>query len=268
MKKSLTLALLGLLLVGPASAQLNETEYVPGSILVMLQAGTSAESIAKDLAMVDGRPTGLRVEQEVSPEMRAWLLRFDPEAITQWGMLRRVLQHPAVMLAQNDHVVKERVAPNDPQYGQVWHHQNIDSEAAWDISTGGVTITGDTIVVCIIENADLSHPDLAANAWINAGEIPGNGIDDDGNGYIDDRRGWNTPSSNDNVYSGSHGTQCAGMVGAVGNNSLGVVGANWSVKMMPVNYGGTSESAVVAASATVRPAARRNLRGIGALTCA
>jgi hypothetical protein len=247
MKKSLTLALLGLLLLGRASAQLNETEYVPGSILVMLQAGASAESIAKDLAVVEGRSTGLRVEQEVSPEMRAWLLRFDPEAITQWGMLRRVLQHPAVMLAQNDHVVKERIVPNDPQYGQVWHHQNIDSEAAWDISTGGVTITGDTIVVCIIENADLSHPDLAANAWINAGEIPGNGIDDDGNGYIDDRRGWNTPSNNDNVYSGSHGTQCAGMVGAVGNNSLGVVGANWSVKMMPVNYGGTSESAVVAA---------------------
>jgi hypothetical protein len=247
MKKSLTLALFGLLAMGRASAQLNETEYIPGNILVMLQAGATAESIARDLALVDGQATGLRVDHEVSPEMRAWLLRFDTEAITQWGMLRQVLSHPAVMLAQNDHVVKERIVPNDPQYGQVWHHQNIDSEAAWDISTGGLTATGDTIVVCIIENADLTHADLAANAWINYDEIPGNGIDDDGNGYIDDRRGWNTPNNNDNVYSGGHGTQCAGMVGAVGNNNLGVVGANWNVKMMPVNYGGVSESAVVAA---------------------
>lgn len=247
MKKSLTLALFSLLAFGRATAQLNETEYIPGNILVMLQAGADPARLAQDLATIDGQPTGLRVDHEVSPEMRAWLLRFDTEAITQWGMLRQVLHHPLVMLAQNDHVVKERIVPNDPQYGQVWHHQNIDSEAAWNISTGGVTATGDTIVVCIIENADLSHPDLAANAWINSGEIPGNGIDDDGNGYIDDRRGWNTPSNNDNVYSGSHGTQCAGMVGAVGNNSLGVVGANWNVKMMPVNYGGTSESAVVAA---------------------
>lgn len=247
MMKSLTLALLGLLLLGRTSAQLNETEYIPGNILVMLQPDADPARLALDLADVDGQPTGLRVDHEVSPEMRAWLLRFDADAITQWGMLRRVLAHPSVMLAQNDHVVKERIVPNDPQYGQVWHHENIDSEAAWDISTGGLTATGDTIVVCIIENADLSHADLAANAWLNAGEIAGNGVDDDANGYIDDRRGWNTPSNNDNVYSGGHGTQCAGMAGAVGNNSVGVVGANWNVKLMPVNYGGTSESAVVAA---------------------
>lgn len=246
MKKTLILTLLTLSL-GSAIAQLNETEYVPGNILVMLQRGASADAIARDLAVVDGQPTGLHVVQEVSAPMRAWLLRFDDSAQAQWNMLRLVRSHPAVMLAQNDHVVKERAVPNDAQYGQQWHHQNIDSEAAWDISTGGVTITGDTIVVCIIENADLTHPDLTANAWINSGEIPGNGIDDDGNGYTDDRRGWNTPSNNDNVYSGSHGTQCAGMVGATGNNGTGVVGANWSVKMMPVNYGGTSESAVVAA---------------------
>lgn len=246
MKKTLTLTLLTLSL-GLAQAQLNETEYVPGNLLVMLQPGASADAIARDLAVVDGRPTGLRIEHEISAPMRAWLLHFDEASQTQWNMLRLVRSHPAVLLAQNDHIVKERAVPNDAQYAQQWHHQNIDSEAAWDISTGGVTSTGDTIVVAIIENADLTHADLATNAWINAGEIPGNGIDDDGNGYIDDRRGWNTPSNNDNVYSGGHGTQCAGMVGATGNNGVGVVGANWRVKMMPVNYGGASESAVVAA---------------------
>ena len=247
MNRSLTLCLSASLLIGSASAQLNDTEYIPGDVLVMTKPGADPYAIARDLSFLDDRPTGMRVVEEVSPEMRAWLLHFDPALQTQWAMLRAVWAHPGIQLAQNNHVVKERIVPDDAQYGQVWHHQNIDSEAAWDITTGGVTATGDTIVVCIIENADLTHPDLAANAWLNYDEIPGNGIDDDGNLYIDDRRGWNTPNNNDNVYSGSHGTQCAGMVGAVGNNSLGVVGANWNVKMMPVNYGGTSESAVVAA---------------------
>lgn len=247
MKKILTLSLLGLLFAGRLNAQLNETEYLPGNILVMLQAGASAEKLANDLAVLDGQPTGLHVDKEVSAPLRTWLLRFDDMAVAQWNMLRAVRNHPSVMLAQNDHVVKERAVPNDAQYNQQWHHQNIDSEAAWDISTGGVTMGGDTIVVAIIENADLSHADLSGNAWINHGEIAGNGLDDDANGYVDDVRGWNTPSNNDNVYSGSHGTQCAGMAGAVGNNGQGVVGANWNVKLMPVNYGGVSESAVLAA---------------------
>ncbi|MBL0129595.1 MAG: S8 family peptidase [Flavobacteriales bacterium] len=247
MKKLVTLVVAAVAVCGPLRAQLSGPEYLPGEILLMLQPGADANTIVADLAKLDGRTTGLRIDHEVSAPMRAWLLRFDANALPQWNMLRAVLYHPAVLLAQNNHVVKERVVPNDTQYGQQWHHQNIDSEAAWDISTGGVTATGDTIVVCIIENADLGHADLAANAWLNAGEIPGNGIDDDGNGYTDDRRGWNTPSNNDNVYSGSHGTQCAGMMGAVGNNGAGVVGANWNVRIMPVNYGGTSEAQVVAA---------------------
>ncbi len=87
---------------------------------------------------------------------------------------------------------------------------------------------------------------LAARpSW--ATEICGNSIDDDGNGYVDDVRGWNTPNGDDDVYSGGHGTQCAGMVGATGNNSIGVVGANWHVKLMPVNYGGVGEAEVVEA---------------------
>ena len=247
MNRFLTLLFAALLLLPSASAQLNDTEYIPGDLLVMTRHGADPHDIARDLATLDGRPTGISVVEEVSAEMRAWLLRFDPALQTQWAMLRATWAHPGIQLAQNNHIVKERIVPNDTQYGQVWHHQNIDSEAAWDISTGGVTASGDTIVVCIIENADLTHADLAANAWINTDEIPGNGVDDDGNNYIDDRRGWNTPNNNDNVYSGSHGTQCAGMAGAVGNNNLGVTGANWNVKLMPVNYGGTSESAVVAA---------------------
>ncbi|MGB6048161.1 MAG: S8 family serine peptidase [Flavobacteriales bacterium] len=224
-----------------------QAAIVPGDIIVMTRTGESANRIAADLAQVQGATTGVRAVEEISAPMRAWLFQFDTAAINQAAMLRAFANHPGIQLAQNNHVIAERSIPNDAQYSQQWWHQNIQSEEAWDITTGGLTATGDTIVVAIIEKADLIHPDLAANAWINHGEIPGNGIDDDGNGYVDDVRGWNPTSLNDNVYGGSHGTQVAGMIGAVGNNGSQVVGANWHVKMMPVHYQNTQEANVIAA---------------------
>jgi len=247
MMNVLSSALMVLCAFGSVPAFAQGPAYVPGDLLVMLQPGASVTSIAADLSALNGQANGLRVVREVSTPMRTWLLHFDEQLVAQPVMLRAVKDHPAVQLAQNNHVVKERVVPNDTEYGQQWHHQNINSETAWDISSGGVTATGDTIVVCIIENADLPHPDLIANAWFNHAEIPGNTVDDDGNGYVDDFRGWNTPNGNDEVYGGGHGTQVAGMIGAVGNNALGVAGATWAVKMMVVEYGGVQEAFVVAA---------------------
>ncbi|MBP7408860.1 MAG: hypothetical protein KA941_08885, partial [Flavobacteriales bacterium] len=187
-----------------------EPAYVEGDILVMLREGTTPEVVVRDLQEVEGTRTGLRTVKEVSAPMRVWLLHFDARTIEQHVMLRAVRDHAGVQLAQNNHLVKERVVPNDPQFGDQWHHTNINSAAAWDISTGGVTATGDTIVVCIIERCDLSQSDLAANAWHNNGEVPDNGVDDDGNGYVDDHLGWNTPNGNDEVYATNHGTQVAG----------------------------------------------------------
>lgn len=220
---------------------------VPGDILVMLRPDAKPTDITKDLGQLDGKTTNLRVVEEVSAPLRAWLLHFDGAGIRQEQMLRAVQRHPAVQLAQNNHIVKERSTPDDPVFGTQWHHTKIQSELAWNISTGGLTATGDTIVVCIVENADLPHPDLVGNAWYNRGEIAGNGIDDDGNGYIDDRRGWNPQGNNDNVYSGGHGTQVAGMIGAKGNNGVGVAGINWDIKMMVVTYQSTNEAHVLAA---------------------
>ena len=130
--------------------------------------------------------------------------------------------------------------PGDPSFTQQWHHNNtgqtggttdadIDSDLAWDITTGGTTATNDDIVVCMVEGGggNLNHQDLLPNAWVNTGEIDGNGIDDDGNGYVDDYAGWNTGSNNDNFGTGGHGTNCLGMIGAKGDNGLNVVGANW-----------------------------------------
>jgi hypothetical protein len=239
-------ALLLLAFLAPIPILAQGPAVIPGDLLVMLRPGANAGAIATDLHGSNGNETGLRVVKEVSAPMRIWLLRFDPDQVNQAVMLRRIRQHPDVEIAQNNHVVKMRNTPNDTEYGDQWHHQNINSEGAWDISTGGITATGDTIVVCIIENSDLPHPDLIANAWYNHAEIPDNNLDDDGNGYVDDFRGWSPNDQDDDVYGGGHGTQVAGMIGAVGNNAEGVTGANWNVKMMVVSNSGASDAGVIA----------------------
>lgn len=219
---------------------------IPGDLLVMPKPGVPVEAIVQDLAKVDGKVTGLHVVRQVSVPMRTWLLHFDARDIGQDRMLYRLRMHPGVELAQNNHHVTFRAVPNDTQYADQWQHQNINSEGAWDITTGGLSATGDTIVVCIVENCDLPHPDLIGNAWHNYHEVPNNDIDDDGNGYVDDFLGWNATSDSDNVYGGPHGTEVAGMVGAKGNNGSQVVGANWNVKLMPVQNVGADDAGVIA----------------------
>lgn len=219
----------------------------PGDIIAVLRPEVKPMDVAHDLTAMNDGLAAVRVQGEVSAPMRAWLFRFDPATVAPEAMLRAFRAHAGVQMAQYNHLVKPREVPNDAQYGQQWHHQNIDSEEAWEVTTGGVTALGDTIVVAIIEKADLPHPDLAANTWINRQEVPDNGTDDDQNGYVDDVRGWNPAMGNDEVYGGPHGTQVAGMIGAVGDNGVQVVGANWHVKMMPVHYASTLESDVLAA---------------------
>ncbi len=244
MKKiTYALGLLGILtFAGNVRAQ---EACIPGDIIVMMKPGASADALVHDLRTVNGEPTQLRVVREVSAPMRAWLLHYENADLPQQVVRRAVDMHPAVQFAQDNHIVTDRAIPNDPGYGAQWQHQNIDSEAAWDITTGGVTATGDTIVVCIVEQADLPHPDLIGNAWHNYHEIPGNGNDDDGNGYVDDFLGWNPAGNNDVAYGGSHGTEVAGMIGAKGNNGSQVAGANWNVKLMVVTRAGVAEDAVV-----------------------
>lgn len=220
-------------------------QTIPGDLLIMLKPGESAQSVVDAMRASDGGASGLRVVKELSAPMRAWLLHYEPAQADAATMLRAVRSHHSVLVAQNNHVVHDRQIPNDPAFGQQWHHTNIDSPDAWDLTTGGTTATGDSIVVCIIENSDLPHPDLIGNAWFNRGEIPGNNVDDDGNGYVDDHRGWNPGGNDDNVYGGGHGTQVAGMIGAKGNNGALVAGANWDVHMMVVTRQGIAEDAVV-----------------------
>ena len=84
---------------------------------------------------------------------------------------------------------------------------------------------------------DYNHPDLAANMWTNPGEIAGNGIDDDGNGYVDDIHGYDFVNNDgDPMDDHCHGTHCAGTIGGVGNNGVGVAGVNWTVKLVALKF--------------------------------
>lgn len=151
----------------------------------------------------------------------------------------------AVQYAEPDMLVfASATMPNDPAFNQLWGlHQrtdkDIDAPEAWDLTQGS-----SNVVVAVIDTGiDYGHEDLAANMWRNPGEIPGNGIDDDGNGFRDDVYGWDFCNEDSDPYDdNSHGTHCAGTIGAVGNNGIGVAGVNWGVKLMAVktmNSGGS-----------------------------
>lgn len=234
-----------------------EEPYIPGQLIVQVNEGYNVEELIGDLPQ-DYKFT---VDRQLSKIMRAWLLKFDVDALDQESALRLMKGKSGFSVVQNNHIIELRNTPNDPQYNQQWHHNNtgqnggtpgadIQIEDAWAITTGGQNGNGDDIVVCILEGVDFSHGDLIDNHWVNTGEIPGNGIDDDGNGYIDDINGWNVGNNSGNLggVATGHGTNVAGMIGATGNNSLGVVGANWDVKMMNVvGYNVGSEASVVSA---------------------
>ena len=149
---------------------------------------------------------------------------------------RELILHAQVKSCSPNYQVRASALPNDTQFGTLWGmsaDRGIDAPGAWDVTTGS-----NSIVVAVIDTgADYTHPDLADNIWTNPGEIPGNGIDDDSDGYIDDVHGINAFSHNGNpMDDNGHGSHVSGTIGGTGNNNRGIAGVNWQVKIMPLKF--------------------------------
>ncbi|MCE3279850.1 MAG: C-terminal target protein [Bacteroidetes bacterium] len=248
----------------PCFAQ--DNNHIPGQFLIMFKAGADVQEFQSEMS--EKNSVNFKNERTLSSSMNIYLLSFDHTSINEERLLSQVRNHPEVKIVQYNHYINERnTIPNDAQFGVMWDMNNtgsnggtgavadadIDAPEAWDITTGGLTSQGDTIVVAVIDGGfSLTHPDLIQNYWKNYDEIPNNGIDDDNNGYTDDFDGWNSSAQNDNWTPQSHGTHVAGTIGARGNNGIGVTGVNWNIKIMPITYGGFNEGNVVAAYAYAR----------------
>jgi hypothetical protein len=166
-----------------------------------------------------------------------WLEALEDQALTS-------------LVQFNHHNLELReTEPNDGNYTAQWHLPQISAPLAWDFHTGdGMDPEGEEFVIAVIdEGFDLSHSDL--NFFKNSKDTLGNGIDDDGNGYVDDYHGWNAYDDNGNITARDHGTGVSGIIGALGNNSLGVAGLNWNQKVLPIMGLSSDENTVVKAYA-------------------
>ena len=223
------------------------TNYVENEFIIWLEPGVDAYAFAENANI------GILPKRLLSDRLNIWLFEISDSKEPREDKMNRIAVNADVRVIQNNHtnIILREAIPDDPFYEFQWAPAIMSLPQAWEeFTTGGVTATGDTIVVAVIDGGmDWTHEDL--NCWENCHEIPYNGIDDDGNGYIDDFRGWNAYNHNGYVGSHYHGTHVSGIVGAIGNNGKGVCGVNWNVKIMPIAGSSGDESIVVEAYAYV-----------------
>ena len=220
----------------PAWSQDTRPAYVPDELLIKFRSGISGEQISPLINAVGAK---IIRRYKIAPIQLISLPQGTIQRAKNWLAGRDLVEY-----VEFNHLRYIDAVPNDPLAPSMWGLNNIgqtggtvdadiDAPEAWDITTGDSTL----VVAVIDSGSDLTHEDLAPNLWTNTGEIPGNGVDDDGNGYVDDVFGWDF-SRNDNdpnddeAACGGHGSHTAGTIGAAGNNGIGITGINWNVKIM------------------------------------
>jgi serine protease len=201
-------------------------EFVPGQVIVRFRAAAGRSGGADAL---DALGASVRRELAVPRTILASL----PDGWSVPEAVAALEAHPDVLYAEPNFVYRLARTPDDPFFPQLWalsqaSDRDLDAPEAWDVTTG----SGSVVVAVIDSGIAYDHPDLTANVWTNAADPPGGG-DEDGNGKVDDTRGWDFVEADAvPLDPNGHGTHVAGTIGATGDNATGVVGVNWEVSLM------------------------------------
>lgn len=249
--------------------------FVPGELIVKFKDGQTLKSKTNVMQAFGGTVVqkiyGSKLKGTDNGAVYLYSIKTSIEEA-----IAKLNQMPEVEFAEPNYIYKKQVVSNDPYFtnGSLWGMQGdastpanqygCQAAEAWALNHTGSS----TVYVGIIDEGYMyNHADLAANAGVNPGEIANNGIDDDGNGYIDDVYGWNFDGNNNAVFDSAgdeHGTHVGGTIGGVGGNSIGVAGVCWNVKMLSGKFlgpnGGTSANAILAIDYFVDLKTRHNLK--------
>ncbi len=237
-------------------------KFDPGAVLVQFKPSATQTDRATARAMVGG---SVGASYTLVPNLELMNVSIPAEAA-----VKLLSASGMILYAEPDYVVHHTT--NDTYYTLLWglnntgqvvngdpgtNNADINAPEAWTVFTGDPNF----VIADIDTGANLSHADLQGNLWVNPGEIAGNGIDDDGDGYIDDVNGWNFYDHNNNPNDlDGHGTHTAGTIGAKANNGIGVAGVNWQCRIMPLKFLGPSGGFTSDAISAVQFAAAKGVK--------
>lgn len=209
-----------------------------GSYLVQTDKEYNSDSLAEIFGVSKNKI------RTIFPELNIFSVIYD---FKEGNLSYRSSNNRHITSIETDSPLDYRKIPNDPFFTNQYYLSTINADKVWEINTGASTVSGDEIVVAVLDfGIDINHPDLKDNMWKNKGEIAGDHKDNDNNGYVDDYSGLDMINYNDNLNVHTHGTSVCGIIGATGNNSKGVSGINWKIKILPITSVGSKSQLIEA----------------------